>query len=304
MQTYYELLKVEKTANASEIEIKLDDQYTKWRGLVTHHDPQVVDQAQQALAMLEEMRTILLNPDKRSTYDTAIASQGEGMAGLADPDMILAANPMQGGGMAPPRPRQTMTDDKPKPELDRTDAWICTDPKCKKANQIGTQFCANCGKRIGCECPKCGKLVEISNKFCSYCGVNKAEHFSKSQTASIRELETEIGVKTEMLSLAETNPGQFAIRYHVGNKNSNGCLLSFVVILIMSVGIGIGAAAESAFLGIVLGIVAPVVIAVMMSNASKNKSVREYVENVLKPQIKTLRQQIKEIQKAKYGDNI
>jgi hypothetical protein len=302
MPTYYELLKIEKNASQNEIEAKLDDQYTKWRGLVTHHDPNVVDQAQQALALMEEMRSILLNPDKRATYDKAIASQREGLAGLADPDMILAANPMQGGGMAPPRPRQPRMDDERKLELDRTDAWLCQNPQCKKANQIGTQFCAKCGSQIGYECPKCGGLVELANKFCSFCGVDKQKHFNHVQQEVIQELQKEIARTSNDLNLAESNPLEYAKRHPAIVDQLNGCLSGFVFISLLGLGIAIGAASESAFLGAIIGLGLPLALIIIMSVEHKKSQVAKYAESTLKKNLRSQRDQLNVIKKAKYGD--
>ena len=189
MNNYYELLKVASDASHTEIETRLDDQYTKWRALVTHHDPNVVDQANQALNTLEEIRATLLDQDKRSAYDKILAQEQEKLGGLADPDIVIAQNPMR-PVMAPPRPRATATSIPHSTEVERTDAWICSNPKCRKANPIGTQFCTQCGKRIGIECPNCGVLTQGSNKFCENCGVNIQEALTQQEEAKrIAELE-------------------------------------------------------------------------------------------------------------------
>jgi len=192
MPTYYELLKLGNTASQEEIEAKLDDQYTKWRSLVTHHDPEVVSQANQALQLLEEMRVVLLDPGKRADYDAAVASQQVGVAGLADPELIIAGNPVAVGGMVPPIRRDTRQAAAP---VDRTDAWIC--PNCDKANVIGTQFCAKCGTRIATNCPNCGSMAELSNKFCSSCGVDKEKSFTENQRSQIKDIEQRIEYKTQ-----------------------------------------------------------------------------------------------------------
>lgn len=303
MQTYYDLLKVEKTADEGVIEATLDDQYTKWRGLVTHHDPSVREQAQQALTLLEEIRTVLLDPNKRSVYDAAISPKQENMAGLADPDMILVSNPMQGSGMAPPRPRPDQTTAERKPELDRTDAWICADPKCNKANQIGTIYCEKCGKKIGLECPNCNQLVEMANKFCSYCGVNKVEYFSKKQAETIKDLERQLSQMIQMRGLAESDPRQFLSQVPIPVK-SNSCLNTAVVISLLVVGAIIGISAESSFLFLLIGLIAPVTIAVLLTSNNKKKSVATYIEDVINPQIELLQEEMKDVQKARYGDKI
>jgi curved DNA-binding protein CbpA len=139
MTNYYELLKLNSNASGAEIEERLDDQYAKWRSLVTHHDIDIVSQANQALNQLEEIRNTLMNSEKRKEYDRFLSQAQGTMAGLADPDVLIAQNPVT-RIMAPPRPSNMHFPASEQKEVERTDAWICTDPKCKKANPTGTQF--------------------------------------------------------------------------------------------------------------------------------------------------------------------
>jgi ribosomal protein L40E len=186
MPNYYELLKLEPDASETEIESRLDDQYTKWRSLVTHHDTTVVSQANQALHTLEEIRTTLLNPQSRLTYNKVLASERENLGGLADPDIVLAQNPVN-VGMAPPRSR-SKPQASPSSEIERTDAWICS--KCKKVNPTNTRFCRACGHQIGIECPSCRALTQEINKFCENCGVNIKESIEiKEEQARLAEKE-------------------------------------------------------------------------------------------------------------------
>src|ERR1035437_4567587 len=83
MPTYYEIINVIPTAAQSEIELVLDAQYNKVRRLVTHQDPNVVNQANQALQLLEKIRTTLMDDGKRSAYDAAIGISSN-LGGLAD----------------------------------------------------------------------------------------------------------------------------------------------------------------------------------------------------------------------------
>lgn len=71
MPTYYEILKLPPTATQAEIESKADAQYNQWRRLVTHHDPNVVDEANRALRTLELVRNTLGNSVERSEYDAS-----------------------------------------------------------------------------------------------------------------------------------------------------------------------------------------------------------------------------------------
>jgi hypothetical protein len=145
-----------------EIEQALDEQYHKWRRLVTHHDPQVVNRANQALQIVERMRTTLLNPQRRRSYDAALGV-GEAVLGLADPDANVAAGSVASSSPAPPAKQSA--------GAARVDAWIC--PQCETPNTLGLRFCRDCGHRIGVECTKCGELVEAAAKFCAACGVNQ-----------------------------------------------------------------------------------------------------------------------------------
>lgn len=296
MSTYYDLLQVEQVASQEVIEAKLDDQYTKWRSLVTHHDPKIVLQANQALKMLEEMRVVLLDPSKRKTYDASILSQQTGTAGLADPDMLLAGSAMSGGGMGSPRPRQKQQEES---GIDRTDAWIC--PKCGKANVIGTQFCAKCGTRIAVECPNCRKMAELSNKFCSYCGVDKVQAFRENQTRQIKDLEDRIQMKNKELHDAETQPVQFAKGRGVGKLN--GCLIYVIMSSLFGVGGMIYGATESWALFFIVPILGTVGLYFFLQEKQKQDTF-EYIGNVIKPEMSNLQSEIKRIQQSKYGEDV
>ena len=56
MSNYYEILNVPTTASTAEIQTAYEQQYDQWRRLVTHQDPNVVNQANQALKALETIR--------------------------------------------------------------------------------------------------------------------------------------------------------------------------------------------------------------------------------------------------------
>ena len=305
MQNYYELLKLEPDASETEIESRLDDQYTKWRSLVTHHDTTVVSQANQALHTLEEIRTTLLNPQSRATYNKLLSGERDNLGGLADPDIVLAQNPMT-AGMAPPRPRntpQTISSS----DLERTDAWICTDPKCRKANQIGTTFCAKCGKRVGFKCPSCGSLVELSNKFCTSCGVNKEETFKKMQADQISSLQKQVNN-----FLAEIHQGEVdyksLLEKHpeiVTSTRMGGCAGAILAIVAIILGIGIGIGSESAFVGFLIGggfWAGVLVISQVLYNNKRKEMVQELIESKLKPQIRDLKQEILKVQNEHYGE--
>ncbi len=163
MTTYYEILNVRSTATIAEIEAALDTQYNHWRRLVTHHDPNVVNEANQKLQVLEEARTALTNPAKRAAYDSAM-NLGGAIGGLADPQVriehpvVTASRPL-----TTPQPA-------PGPAATRMDAWVC--PKCQTPNPVNTQYCENCGSQIGVSCPSCNMLTRAAARFCSHCGVD------------------------------------------------------------------------------------------------------------------------------------
>ncbi|HOZ38789.1 MAG TPA: zinc ribbon domain-containing protein [Anaerolineaceae bacterium] len=306
MNNYYDLLNISQDANQSEIETVLDDQYTKWRALVTHHDNNVVAQANQALSQLEEIRNTLMNPEKRRVYNNSLlASQGN-VAGLADPDILLAQNPV-GHVMAPPRPRVGGGGQAAQAEMDRTDAWICTNPNCKKANPIGTQFCVKCGTRIGLDCPSCGEFVEISNKFCSSCGVNKAEYFKKNQAEQLQSLQEQIKDYQAEIQNAETNPKQYfrakayAIKGNAKVKTPLGNIASVALILGIALASSGSCGGESGLtaIGILLIVVSAVGI-FYASNKATQEYVSRYVADVLRPQVQKLKDDITIVQHEKY----
>jgi len=180
MTTYYEILGVDTGATASEIENKLDEMQDDLRQRVTHHKPKVVAEANEKMLALEEIRSTLMDSKKRSAYDASLKA-----GGLGDPEAVARTTaPFMSGFSARSRHTAgTITN-----QLERTDAWICTNSKCKHANVVGEQHCAKCGTRIGANCPKCGKMAELSKKFCPSCGVNKEEHFVKAQAEKVKGL--------------------------------------------------------------------------------------------------------------------
>ena len=177
MPTYYEMLKLTPTATAVEIEAAIEAQYHQWRRLVTHHDPNIVNQATQALQTLETIRTTLTNAEKRAVYDAAIGISGP-VGGLADPEALLRAT-APSPPPAPPAKSQT-----PVAVSQHPDAWIC--PKCHKANPIGTRFCNQCGQQLGRQCPKCQQWTEAAFAFCAFCGENM-DTFSQRQEHEIQQ---------------------------------------------------------------------------------------------------------------------
>ena len=311
MNNYYDLLNISQEANQSEIETVLDDQYTKWRALVTHHDNNVVAQANQALNQLEEIRNTLMNPEKRRAYNNSLlASQGN-VAGLADPDILLAQNPV-GHVMAPPRPRVSGSGQTAQAEMDRTDAWVCTNPNCKKANPIGTQYCVKCGTRIGLECPSCGEFVEISNKFCSGCGVNKAEFFEIDKIKRILSFQEQIKVIQTEIQHAETNPNRFyaahpsSVYWSKKTKIKIKSPLAGATVVTLLIGVTLLCVSTRSQIGAqaVLGLLVIILSAVglfMVGIRAKQDMVSQYISEVMRPQIDRLKQNITDVEHEKYG---
>jgi hypothetical protein len=176
MSNYYEFLKVQPTASQADIQTALDQMYNQSRRLVTHHDPQVVQVANQDLLKIEQARSTLLDPSKRADYDAMLSLSTIG--GLAD----LTAQPAPMQTAAPPMIRSaTVPPVTPQISVPVNDAWAC--PKCKTVNQIGTKFCKKCGTQLGRNCPKCSALVETNAEFCSDCGVNIRQYEKELELA-------------------------------------------------------------------------------------------------------------------------
>jgi ribosomal protein L40E len=219
MSNYYETLKITQSATSSEVQTAYENAYNYWRNLVNHHDPQMVQTANQALTAIEQIRTTLLDPVKRANYDATLSIGTIG--GLADTSAQLASQPV----MTPPNVRSSPLTSRMTQTINaNSDSWLCS--KCNSVNSIGTRFCKKCGNQLGTECPKCQTLLEATAQFCSVCGVN------------IRDFEREIEVKTaesEALRIAEQRRVE-QLEAIIGpvKKHSNlastmmgvGCLLS------------------------------------------------------------------------------
>lgn len=166
---YYEMLDISSSANTTEIEQAIDARYNQWRSLVTHHDANIVNQANQELQKLEVVRGTLTDANKRSVYDAALGLNGA-IGGLADPEAILRNRAPTPNPTPAPAALTTAA---------RTDAWIC--PNCQTTNAIGKRFCIKCGAVLGRDCPNCGKLIQATSEFCSECGVNVAQAAREKQ---------------------------------------------------------------------------------------------------------------------------
>lgn len=171
MPNYYEMLKIQPSATLAEIETAIEGQYNQWRRLVTHHDPNIVNQANQSLQLLETIRTILTDSAKRNAYDTGISGPVDG---LADPEAVLRAAPSS-------LPRQPLAT-KALSSTDRTDAWVC--PSCQTNNLLKARFCSRCGLALGINCPNCGNVIKSDTVFCPDCGAKVKDLLRQREAAA------------------------------------------------------------------------------------------------------------------------
>jgi hypothetical protein len=178
MATFYEILKIAPSASQVEIEAAIDKQYNQWRRLVTHHDAGVVEEANHALRLIEQIRSTITDPVKRTIYDSTL-----NIGGLADPEAILrAATPHD----APPTPKDKQSGSRSNLAGGRPDAWVCL--KCQTTNPLKTKFCSKCGQQLGLDCPNCGKLTKSADPFCAECGVNLNDCVRQRQVSEMNWL--------------------------------------------------------------------------------------------------------------------
>ncbi|MCL4299598.1 MAG: zinc ribbon domain-containing protein [Anaerolineae bacterium] len=212
MNNYYEFLQVQPTASQAEIEAAWEITYHKWRTLVTHHDQQVVNQANQALAALDQARTILLDPVKRAAYDTGLGLDGV-IGGLGDPDALLR----QAGVSPSPQGYSSSSH--------RLDVWEC--PQCDTANPVGTGYCQKCGTQVGQACPSCNQRIYIKAQHCPECGANIE---AATHQRMLEEQHQAILQRQEAERLAMLEPikqqSDSAMRWATA-----GCILAFIPIL-------------------------------------------------------------------------
>jgi len=193
-KNYYEILNIQPTSPRAEIEQSLDAQYKKLRQLVTHHDPNVVNQANLGLQTLEKMRSVLIDDGRRSAYDAAInSSVGNFVDPTSNPLMTnsLSASSIRG---SPPlsAPRSL-----PPTQASAQRVWTC--PECQSHNAVNSQFCKKCGESLASPCPECNSLVEKSSKFCTNCGVNIVKAQQK------KDWEKELACSQSELSMVRRN---------------------------------------------------------------------------------------------------
>lgn len=216
MPTYYEILKIQSSATIAEIETALDTQYNQWRRLVTHHNPNVVNQANLSLQTLAQIRSILTDSAKRAVYDAAIGIGSIQVSGLTDPEVVLRdAAPTY---LSPSTILPTQAE-KPAhfPQNgQRTDAWGC--PKCRQANAVGLPFCTKCGNKIGNPCPQCKEMAELINPFCPHCGADKKKVYTEQLSSSIKTLQTVIAREQREIELIERVKSRYLSRWNDEEK--------------------------------------------------------------------------------------
>lgn len=311
MPNYYEILEVSPTATTVEVETALENKYNVWRRLVTHHDPNVVNQANQALAILEQVRGTLTDPGKRSVYDAAIGIGGQQFGGLADPTAVLntpVVTPVMApmGAAVPPPVRREPAAAQQVQAVQRTDAWVC--PKCQTANTVGAQFCAKCGNQIAHNCPNCSKLTELANPFCPSCGANKEQAFNAHQEAEVANLQVSINAQKLRLSALQNA----ANRWYPGGVNQAekeafkeinmglGCAAAFLVWpLVFIPGAICSSIADGsgflAFIGGVIGLAGFVFLMRYLRQRAANKKIEECNSSIMQ-----IEQHIKTIQATPY----
>ncbi|MCL4299589.1 MAG: zinc ribbon domain-containing protein [Anaerolineae bacterium] len=179
MPTYYGILKLQSTANTAEIEAAIEAQYNQCRRLITHQNPETVNKANQALLLLEKIRTTLTDPAQRAAYDASIGLSNA-VGGLADPQVKLQ--------LAPPPPLSKLRPGSHESVTSvvnlRADTWIC--PKCQASSSIGTRFCKQCGQMLARNCPRCDRLIEAVALFCSECGVDIKRYLEEQTQLSLQ----------------------------------------------------------------------------------------------------------------------
>lgn len=229
MPNYYELLNVKPTATTPEIQVALDDKYNQYRRLVTHHDPTMVNQATQALQTIEQIREVLMSPERKAVYDETLGLSGTVVGGLSDPQSTSAQPSIGMPAMVPPLAHAAQATYASTPSAP-LEGWLCT--KCNSISQVGSLYCKSCGGEIGQTCPKCGKLYEKTAKFCPACGVNPQKFSEEQEQARVQAQEQQRQGIRQKLSEAEAHlqNGKFglakdALGSFEGLGNSKGQIL-------------------------------------------------------------------------------
>ena len=254
MPSHYDTLQVGATASDVEVRSAAEALYNHYLNLINHHDPQQASQAQQMLRVIEEARTVLLNPSQRQRYDTEIGVGGL-VGGLSDPSVApdsAQAAPVTFGisarGASPPKPVTSA----PPVDSAATSIWAC--PKCQLLNEPRTKFCAKCGFRLIETCIRCEQETAIvTTGRCTNCGANQAEERRRleakqaaAQAAAQRRQEIEDVFNARLEQIAEKRHTISTARKQVEERASLAlqsykppfplipCMISFVVGALLS----------------------------------------------------------------------
>ena len=211
MPSHYDTLQVGATASDVEVRSAAEALYNHYLNLINHHDPQQASQAQQMLRVIEEARTVLLNPSQRQRYDTEIGVGGL-VGGLSDPSAapdsaqaVPVTFGMRARGASTPKPVTSA----PPVDSAATSIWAC--PKCQLLNEPRTKFCAKCGFRLIETCIRCEQETAIvTTGRCTNCGANQAEEQQRlearqaaAQAAAQRRQEIEDVFNARLDQIAE-----------------------------------------------------------------------------------------------------
>jgi len=171
MENYYEILSITPQANSEENTNSIGNHYNQVRRLINHHDPGVVNQANQALLVLEKMKVVLSDPLKKAEYNLSITTVGSLLDTftystnvLEQTNFIIGNTQNNLGGY-----------------VLGTDGWIC--PKCQQPNLKGALFCQYCSEAIGRICSDCMTHYESKVAFCPSGGKSIEQAQKKSQLA-------------------------------------------------------------------------------------------------------------------------
>lgn len=212
MPNYYQTLNIDSTATEQEILAAFDLHYNQWRHLVNHPDPNLASQANQAIQLLETIRTTLTDPVRRSAYDAGIGIGGV-QGGLADPEALLQAATAP-RAVVPPRPKPASG----APVTTFVDAWVC--PRCQKSNAKGSRHCKECGCELAQQCPNCKKLFEKQANFCPSCGEQPQVFLQRKERERIAAEQLALQERKQALDakLAEAETHLRAERYRLAKE--------------------------------------------------------------------------------------
>lgn len=309
MATYYEILGVDPSASTAEILEKYDEKFDEWRQLITNHNPDVAEEANHNIRLLEKIRNTLMDEKARKTYDDLLIA-----GGLKDPDAEVQNSyniPMGPANKTNYRRQAT------KDPYERTDAWICPNKKCGHVNAVGEQHCTKCGTRIGARCPKCGELVELSKTFCSKCGVDKGKYFEGLKIKKIEELnknqkkfQTDIDKYSNMLLSGNVSMNELKEDGLNPPIESGAGIVAFIVLILLFSCLATTFAVNTDSSGAVIYFVAIIVLmgwGLISTINGKKKDAKKFLENhvnYLKELLSDIKKNIKLIEDSKYGDEI